>query len=169
MYFKSKKGLYQGLYLASVATIIMFLTASISLYYSSTFSNSIEESAPQISYEFPKVLVNTFLMQPVLKEDSKKIFGDESNYLVRDLIWYGSEESLKMADEYSDEYILEIESKSNGEALDLYGDFSNNYPSKISIKERSDSLLRKQEVLERYTFLILTKDEEYIEVSFGEN
>ena len=167
MHINSKKGLYQGLSLEIVAVIIMFLTASIGLYSATGFSKSVSESAPQISCEYPKVIVNTFLMQKVSKEDSKKIFNDNSNYLVRDLIWYGTEQSLDLARGYSNDYLNDVNSKSNGQSIQLYKDFSKDSRDSIIISKRSSELITKDEILKESKYVIITKDDNYIEIVFG--
>ena len=106
-----------------VCSVVMYLAISSS----NAHNNNIEKSVPELSYEFPKTFVNTFLMTKITQEEAKTHFGDgdlSRVYRVYDLIWLDTEESLSLVkDKYKREYLEFIDSSSSDESLnnkDIY-------------------------------------------------
>ena len=100
-----------------VCSVVMYLAFSSS----NAFNDDIEESVPELSYEFPKVFVNTFLMLKISDEDAQKHFGDSSrDYRVYDLIWLDTEKSLSLVEKYKIKYLSDIEDSPNKDVYELY-------------------------------------------------
>ena len=123
----SKKAHY--LLSSYVLWAVTLVVCSVAMYFaissSNSFNDDIEESVPELSYEFPKAFVNTFLMLRISDEDAQKHFGDSSrDYRVYDLIWLDTEESLSLVGEYKEEYLSEIGGNSK-DVYELYEKHSN--------------------------------------------
>ena len=119
----SKKAQY--LLYSYVLWVVTLVVCSVVMYIAFSSSNAsnddIEESVPELSYEFPKVFVNTFLMLKISDEDAQEHFEDSSrDYRVYDLIWLDKEKSLSLVEEYKKKYLSDIEDSPNKDVYELY-------------------------------------------------
>lgn len=163
-------------FIISEALIIPFalLIVGLTVYMASAASiadeQTFEELTPQLSYEFPKVVIYSFLNFPIDLNDSKTFFGDEKFYTVSDLIWINSEESKNKVKVYRDLFIESSELDFT-QYLDLYFKFSGERLIKndlIYVKSNSGFILSLEEEIDRnnFYFRVPTSSDEDVLVYF---
>ncbi|NQZ84737.1 MAG: hypothetical protein HRU03_03380 [Nanoarchaeales archaeon] len=103
-----------------IVAMMLFFASSLSIADEVTFN----ELAPELSYEFPKVVVYSYLNLPLDKEDSLEVFKDYKQYTITDLIWSDYDELEDMLDKYRDIYV-DSELYAFKVSLTLYKSFSN--------------------------------------------
>ena len=110
-----------------VCSVVMYLAFSST----SALNDDIEESVPDLLYEFPRVFVNTFLMLKISDDEAKEHFGDSSrDYRVYDLIWLDTKDSLSLVGEYKKEYLSDIDKSS--EKKDIYELYEKHSGTKVN-------------------------------------
>jgi hypothetical protein len=120
----SKKG-----FIISEALIIplSLMIVGMMIYMASAVSiadeNTFEELTPNLNYEFPKVVVYSFVNFPLSKNDSLIVFGDEDLRTVSDLIWINSDESKELVNLYKIKFIDSADLDLD-KYLELYETFS---------------------------------------------
>ena len=153
----SKKAQY--LLYSYVLWAVTLVVCSAAMYFaissSNSFNDDIEESVPELSYEFPKAFVNTFLMLRISDDEVKEHFGDSSHdYRVYDLIWLDTEESLFLVEKYKEEYLNEIAETS--ERKDVYELYKIHSGTKVNREILLD--IESNDDLPNYRYSLLPKN-----------
>lgn len=151
-----------------IAGLMIFFSFSLASAQEETFENL----APEISYHFPKTVVYSFLMMPLNDSDKMTFFQNkDKNYLVRDLIFLDTDESLATVEGYRELY-LEDDDLDMVNQFDKFYTFSKDSSArnakKIIIQRDRDSLPDIKKVSEEKNayFYVITADGSYTLIFF---
>ncbi len=119
------------LYSEYVLVIVSLVITGIVLFFVNNMIGIVQTNykttIPQLNYEYPLIVVHSFLEIPLKKED-KKLFENYSNInFVKDLFWINSQKSKKILELYKKEYIEDLTSSQNtknSNSLELFNKFS---------------------------------------------
>jgi hypothetical protein len=102
-----------------IVGMMIYMASSVSIADEKTF----EELTPELTYEFPKVVVYSFVNFPLSENDRLTIFGDDDFRTVSDLVWVNSDETKELINLYRSKFIESSELEFD-KYLDLYKTFS---------------------------------------------
>lgn len=168
MFSNNKKGLLSWeVILIAVSLVITGVVMLFVSFQATALGGDIKNIVPQINYQFPIALTNTFLNMQLDTKDSKAIFNDNENHSVKDLIAEGSDNSLKLVLDYRTKYLTKIDIDS---LLSYYNDFSKSQITKdnllfVNPVEDISSFIHTNEK-NNFFYVIKSKENKYFVIYF---
>ncbi len=133
-------------------------------------TNEFENSVPELSYNYPIALVKTFLLMEVDMKLIKDKGLPEKKYLVKDLIYLNTMESLEIVEIIRKDYLADLSSSGSTSGFILFSNYAINSYDMLKIKTNQVSIpdLEKEIKVNNYFFPIQLETKDYSLVYFLE-